>query len=802
MKTVLPFLFFLFSVTLFNSQNKPQQALQYFSENFPQEKIHLMLNKKSFIAGENIYFKTYIFEGFNPSEISTTLFVEILDKDKKIIEKLMLPIFHGEASGNIKLSENLTEEVYFFRAYTTWMSNFNEKFEWLMPFVIYNQKSSKKITVNTNPDLQVTLHPESGMLLNNVSNKVAVRMHANGEVSKKWKGFVFDEKYPAKKIVEFEAFDENIAQFSFTPEFGKNYKVNVEESGINKIYDMPVVKNSGISLKVKSQKGEIDYTLTAILDESSSKKFSIYGQMNNRLVYLAKINDPKSENIYKIPTAKLVNGILQLTVFDENDQIVAERLCFVEPQNLKYQKPILQNVNIDLGARKLNTFSLMSPNNFVNYAVEVDDSLFGSNEDEYSLPSTLWLTGDIASGISRPAQYFNTESNPDALDALLISEKWERFDWKNILTGNYPNIFYKPTSYISYKGEVTVNNMPAKNKTLDITFNSINNHLQVFQVRTDDNGSFILDNMSFDEPFDIFYQLSDKKEAGKNLLKVIFNPLLRSVTYKGTLPQTKYIVSSENIVRNNTSELERLSEESTFNNVYNKKEVEIKEVTITVAKEILTQKLNEELSTENFRAINETVFDFVNDDNKLYGNILDWLQGRISGLQINRDGLSLTPKLHGKEVEIYVDEFLMPAESLGSINASEVAMIKVLRPPFFGTSGNGAIAVYLKNGRSGSKSKSSENQKSTLTSKNLEGYSKTEKYANIDYAIIPSESILSDKRITLYWNSDLVSKKEESGKVNFYNNDFAKDLNVTISGYDSENKQYIYYHGFLKDLLQ
>lgn len=782
------------------AQDKPQQALQYFAENFPQEKIHVRLNKKSFVAGENIYFKSYLFEGFKPSTISTTLFVEILDKDKKVVEKRMLPIFQGEASGNIKLAENLKEEVYFFRAYTTWMSNFNEKFEWLKPFAVYNSKSSEKIIENPNPDWNITLHPESGNLIDKIPTKVAVRMQSNGKVSKKWKGFVFDEKNPSKKISEFESFDENVAQFSFTPEFGKNYKATIEESGKSKTFDLPVVKNNGVSLQVKSNNGEIEFSILSNLDENSSKNFKIYGQINNRLVYFAKIYDPKSEKIYKIPTEKLVNGILQFAILDDKDQLVAERLCFVDSKNLNYENPTLQNANLDFGARKLNSFNLPSKSFYTNYAVQVYDDSFDSTEDEYSLPSSLWLTGDLTSEISNPAQYFSAESNADALDALLISEKWQRFDWKNIILGNFPKIVYQPYSHIAYKGEATLNNAPASNKTLDMTFKSSNNNIQIFQAKTDENGFIYLEDLVFEEPLEIYYQLNDKKEAKDKILKVFFQPQLNFISLRSDLPKSNYVIGNESEIQQKNSNSQRLFDEISYNKEFKEKTIDIEEVKLVAAKGVLTEKLNEKLSSENFKGINETVFDFVNGDQMMSGNILNWIQSKVPGLQMNRDEMTITPKLHGKEMEIYVDEFLVTAESLNSISASEVAMIKIIRPPFFGASGNGAIAIYLNNGNTKNKSNSSNNDLSGLKSKTLYGYDTVEAFSPIDYSNLTLENISKDTRITLFWNPEFISEKNNPPTLKFYNNDTSNPVKVTISGYNQESKKYIYYHGLLKNL--
>lgn len=60
--TFLLLFIFSFSSTIFG-QKTPEDALQNFTDNFPQEKIHLMLNKKSFVAGESIFFKGMIIDG-------------------------------------------------------------------------------------------------------------------------------------------------------------------------------------------------------------------------------------------------------------------------------------------------------------------------------------------------------------------------------------------------------------------------------------------------------------------------------------------------------------------------------------------------------------------------------------------------------------------------------------------------------------------------------------------------------------------------------------------------------------------
>ena len=59
-------------------------------------------------------------------------------------------------------------------------------------------------------------------------------------------------------------------------------------------------------------------------------------------------------------------------------------------------------------------------------------------------------------------------------------------------------------------------------------------------------------------------------------------------------------------------------------------------------------------------------------------------------------------KWHGHEMKaFYIDEIPVDLEQLLSVYPSDIAMIKVYSPPFFGASGNGdgvAVAVYTRHG--------------------------------------------------------------------------------------------------------
>ena len=158
------------------AQQAPEQALARMDEQYPQEKIHLFLQKEAIVAGETIQFKAYLFSGNLQSFISATLFAELLDSNKKIQGKTHLPLTDGTGSGSIITNDSLPEGIYFLRAYTRWMLNFNTAFEYIIPIRVYNPASDLRLMPRP-VSWTAAAFPESGKLIAGMNNKVAVRLN-------------------------------------------------------------------------------------------------------------------------------------------------------------------------------------------------------------------------------------------------------------------------------------------------------------------------------------------------------------------------------------------------------------------------------------------------------------------------------------------------------------------------------------------------------------------------------------------------------------------------------------------------
>jgi hypothetical protein len=111
--------------------------------------------------------------------------------------------------------------------------------------------------------------------------------------------------------------------------------------------------------------------------------------------------------------------------------------------------------------------------------------------------------------------------------------------------------------------------------------------------------------------------------------------------------------------------------------------------------------LNEQYCSGLFNTPDGIYFDLLDDvtasSARGYLNILDWLNGRVAGLQVytTRSNTRL-PYIRNSRVAIYVDEVQVSPDFMSSLSVNDIAMIKVIKGAFAGgfNSGGGVIAIY------------------------------------------------------------------------------------------------------------
>ena len=323
-------------ISVFNAQGKIDKAIENLEKNYGQEKVYILTDKDQYVVGDNIYFKSFVFNGYARAEAPTTLFVELYDHQKNLIDKRTVYLANGEGDGTFNLTNALKEDVYYIRAYTTWMANFPEEFNYLKIVPIYNPNSEQKLVLDKNTKWTAGVFPEGGTFINNIPTKIAVRINSQGTPPASWSAYIIDSEKPNEKLVSFKGLDQNIGSFSLTPKSGKIYKAIIEDGqGQKQTITLPKVSETGINIQANSNSEGIQFSIKSAGLTNGLQGYTIVGTINNQLAYKANIKNNSSEASSKIPikASEEINGILQLSVFDDKENLVAKRLCFIKQKN-------------------------------------------------------------------------------------------------------------------------------------------------------------------------------------------------------------------------------------------------------------------------------------------------------------------------------------------------------------------------------------------------------------------------------------------------------------------------------------
>jgi hypothetical protein len=114
------------------AQDLKEKVSNYFQLHtaYPQEKLYLHLDKPYYAAGERIYWKGYLVDAVShiPYTKSNFIYVELIDRDDKVISKYKVRREQGGFHGSILLPADIPAGEYYMRAFTQWMLNAGEEY--------------------------------------------------------------------------------------------------------------------------------------------------------------------------------------------------------------------------------------------------------------------------------------------------------------------------------------------------------------------------------------------------------------------------------------------------------------------------------------------------------------------------------------------------------------------------------------------------------------------------------------------------------------------------------------------------
>ncbi|WP_315820668.1 hypothetical protein [Paraflavitalea speifideaquila] len=223
--------------------------INVYGERFPQEKVHIHFDKALYNPGETIWFKAYLFSGLLPSPISRNFYTELIDPATgKLLQRKITPIFEGTTAGSFDLPLTLTNASLIFRAYTTWMLNFDTAFVYSKNIRIVNKNTvADKKPVDNKTVLK--FFPEGGDMIAELSNPVAFKAVDSYGIPVGVKGVVKNAK--GAVVANFNSVHDGMGKFELEPQPNTTYYAEwQDEKGKSYKTDLPAARPNGALLQM------------------------------------------------------------------------------------------------------------------------------------------------------------------------------------------------------------------------------------------------------------------------------------------------------------------------------------------------------------------------------------------------------------------------------------------------------------------------------------------------------------------------------------------------------------------------
>lgn len=299
------------------------------------------------------------------------------------------------------------------------------------------------IVLNT---IKIGFYPEGGDLVNDLYSKVAFKAVNEFGKPADIEGNVLNKN--GDIITTFSSFHQGIGTFEFAPEKEENYTVEITKPlGIEEVFSLPQALESGHTLAVERIEEE-----QIVLNIYSTKKEQLYivGNIRGKNYYVKNFEPVFSNEEIIVDTSAFPAGVIHFTLFNSEKMECAERLVFVNPRktlNIKITTDKEKYLPRELVKMNIKVTDDENKPVATNLSISVvDDQLLSfANDKSSNILSWLLMEADINVKVEEPSFYFDQENGKatQALDYLLMTAGWRRFNWTKIKKGNRPKIEFE-----------------------------------------------------------------------------------------------------------------------------------------------------------------------------------------------------------------------------------------------------------------------------------------------------------------------------------------------------------------------
>ena len=798
-----------------------KNALTSYFKKYPSEKVFVHTNQDVYTSGEIIWYKVYAMAYGKPTALSHIVYLQLTDTAGNVILQNKLHLTNGTAYGNLDINPQLKSGWYRLSAFTAWMMNFDRDTYYQQKIFIKNLADSigiRQKNTAAKKNFHIDFYPEGGEMIDDNMSNIAFRAYDSDGGAVKVTGVITDNA--GTTVAQLNTVHDGMGQFTINAFANSTYMASVQfADGSTQQFNLPLVKEHGICLRASQTESTLALKIAYAGPPLKFSNCVLVAFQNNGAVCSYPLKLKRGANLFNLPKAGFVTGILRLTVFDGDKIPSAERIIFINKHDI--QPTAIKPDTLSFAPGAYNSFSTALKDEqgkpiSGSFSISVtDEGAFDKTAAGQNIFSALLLSPELNGEVNTPGYYFRNASDSLArqLDLVMLTRGWRHFVWQKILSGSSEALKYPVENSQYVAGKLTGYKSPGGLKDkgqLKILVMNQDSSKFIGYVTPDSSGSFIIKDFNHAGLSDIYLQSADKKNQPEKLTGKLFGNIddsLRRAKTDTFVPEGPPRLSSYYIAGSKAEENIRLK-----NNV-----IILRTVKIQSTKTTPTGKLIDDHVSPLFHSNREFTLDLVNNPTPNIG-LINYIRGRFPGLQIigdntqtaflYRGGNSLPmPKKPANVTEstgmqaemgagadksqlpyFYFNEVQVDFTAVKDINLEEVAMIRFLPPPVsfapFNGGNAGAMMIYTK--------KQSDEIKAIkgLTGYDhfiFNGYSVSREFSAPDYSK-SGFGKTTDSRAALYWNHDIGTNSNGVLKFRFYNSGRAKKFRIVLQGMDAEGR--------------
>ncbi|CAG5073582.1 Vitamin B12 transporter BtuB [Dyadobacter sp. CECT 9623] len=753
--------------------------LERYRQTYPVEKAYLHLDKPYYMSGDTLWYQAYLVEGslHFADSASNLLYVDLIEqRTGKNLAVKRTSLEAGVGNGEIVLADSIPPGAYTIRAYTNWMRNAAEDFFFQKNIFIYDPAGGTPAPLTGKVDLQ--FFPEGGDLVAESSTRIAFKALNTSGLGHDVKGFILDQNKDT--IASFKSDHLGMGRIQFSPKSGAIYSAFLwAENGNASEYPFPKVKETGYTLIADNVSSPLKTRIMVYAKVPGKSEIPVHvvGHSRGIVAFVAKGKIGSRGLMIQVPNADLPDGITHLTLFDDENKPVSERLIFIDhghklrvgiaPSKNAFKPREKSEIEItvsDSSGRPMETNLSVA----ITDAGQIQQQLYDQHIRSY-----LLLSSDIKGFIEQPGYYFDETKTERKIhrDILMMTQGWTRFGWDDILQDSLqpPKRFLEQG--ITFSGEVKRNKKPVAKTPVSVYLS--NDSLSTFLTAdTDERGQFSLYNLIFEDSLKVRVQGMNKKNSQSFTFRIFpFDPPKLSASKGPYFPLTVDGRLLNDFLKRNAQdqEIARKIRES--------RERLLQEVTIKAKKQV----------PRDSRKIYGTADASIKVTPELVGgrtSILDILAGRVAGVQVVGSGINASVYIRGNrgEPQFVLDGMPVDKDFVSALNVHDVESIDVLKgasASIFGMSGgNGVISILTKRGNS-NYDYSQDVVPGVLVSK-IAGFHVPKTFYSPAYSTGIPQNSNPDYRSTIFWAPMLKTDKNGKIRLQYYNSDAATTVDIRV----------------------